>query len=337
MERIFQNLRCWMRRLLLIWTRSSRISSSRRRSVPRNRKPKKSRFPRGRQIAFMICDYFWVIGAHDTVLDYADLFSVTLHDDNVQEFDTRWDEVLLSVSKDSIQWYLGKSVQVEDTWVFATEIRIDIVRDGDSSKDIGTQFSKKMMTMVKRSLTSDTGELKKEQWSRIARDWMTLKEEKVNATSGKRKASVRRETNAVSDMRATIVHKKPTPKATPSEPSMTRGRSVSRKRSVRGKNDPGMILRQPCRYYLKGTCTRSLCEYWHPPECHFYKNETGCKAGESVCFRITRLMSNQIKKAKKSYFPKRRESDDKNAVAIVKSVSQLGSVSQDSDALVFSR
>ena len=40
------------------------------------------------------------------------------------------------------------------------------------------------------------------------------------------------------------------------------------------------------------------------------------------------------KKPKKSYFPKRRESDDKNAVAIVKTVSQLGCVLQDSDALV---
>ena len=54
---------------------------------------KEDRFPRGRQIAFMIYDYFRVTGAHDTVLDYADLFSVILHDDNIQEFDTRWDEV----------------------------------------------------------------------------------------------------------------------------------------------------------------------------------------------------------------------------------------------------
>ena len=38
-------------------------------------------------------------GARDTVLDYADLYSVTLRDHNVQEFDTRWDEILLSVSK----------------------------------------------------------------------------------------------------------------------------------------------------------------------------------------------------------------------------------------------
>ena len=38
-------------------------------------------------------------GAHDKVLDHADLFFVTLHDDNIQEFDTRWDGVLLSMSK----------------------------------------------------------------------------------------------------------------------------------------------------------------------------------------------------------------------------------------------
>ena len=48
----------------------------------------------------MIHDYFRLTGAHDnTVLDYADLFSVTLHDDNIQELDTRRDEVLLSMTK----------------------------------------------------------------------------------------------------------------------------------------------------------------------------------------------------------------------------------------------
>ena len=52
-------------------------------------------FPRGRQIAFMIYDYFRVTGAHDAVLDYADLFSVTLRDDNIQQFDTIWDEIFI--------------------------------------------------------------------------------------------------------------------------------------------------------------------------------------------------------------------------------------------------
>ena len=47
----------------------------------------------------MIYVYFRVTGAYDTVLDYADLCTVTLRDDNSQEFGTGWDEVLLSVSK----------------------------------------------------------------------------------------------------------------------------------------------------------------------------------------------------------------------------------------------
>ena len=62
----------------------------------RSEHQKEDRFPRGSQIAFMIYDHFRVTGAHDTVLDYADLFSVAVRVDNIQEFDTRWDEVLLS-------------------------------------------------------------------------------------------------------------------------------------------------------------------------------------------------------------------------------------------------
>ena len=50
---------------------------------------KEGQILRGRQKAFMIFDNFRVTGAHDTVLDYADLLSVTPHDDNIQEFDTR--------------------------------------------------------------------------------------------------------------------------------------------------------------------------------------------------------------------------------------------------------
>ena len=61
-------------------------------SLEEQKAQKEDRFLRGRQIAFMIYDYFRVIGAHDTVLDYADLFCVTLRDDNLQEFGARWDE-----------------------------------------------------------------------------------------------------------------------------------------------------------------------------------------------------------------------------------------------------
>ena len=56
-------------------------------------------FLRGRQIASMIYECFRVTGAHEAVLDYSDLFSITLHSNDIQDFDTRWDQVLLSTSE----------------------------------------------------------------------------------------------------------------------------------------------------------------------------------------------------------------------------------------------
>ena len=41
-------------------------------SLEEQKAQKEDRFLRGRQIASMICDYFRVTGAHDTVLDDAD-------------------------------------------------------------------------------------------------------------------------------------------------------------------------------------------------------------------------------------------------------------------------
>ena len=52
--------------------------------------------------------------------------------------------------KDTIWWCPGKSLQTEDTWVWATQDRIGIVRHGDSSKEIDAQWTKKLKTMVKR-------------------------------------------------------------------------------------------------------------------------------------------------------------------------------------------
>ena len=109
---------------------------------------------------------------------------------------------------------------------------------------------------------------------------------------------------------------------------------MSKKRSIRGKSNHESILRQPCRYYLKGACTKSPCGYWHPPECQFYKTETGCKAVHKCLFPHHEVDEQLNKKPKKSYHShKRRESDDQNAVAIVNIVSQMGCASQDSEVL----
>ena len=53
---------------------------------------KEDRFLR-MQIAYLIYEYFRVTGTNDSVENYADLFTVVLRNDNVQEFDTKLDEI----------------------------------------------------------------------------------------------------------------------------------------------------------------------------------------------------------------------------------------------------
>ena len=60
---------------------------------------KQDRFLRGRQIASLIYDYFRVTGSHDSVENHAELFTTVLQKDDIQEFDSKWDGILLSMTK----------------------------------------------------------------------------------------------------------------------------------------------------------------------------------------------------------------------------------------------
>ena len=56
-------------------------------------------FLRGRPIAYIIYDHFGATGAHDAALDLSDLFNVSLQGGDMQDFDTMWDQALLSASE----------------------------------------------------------------------------------------------------------------------------------------------------------------------------------------------------------------------------------------------
>ena len=47
----------------------------------------------------MMCDNFEISGTGAALLDFNDLLCVLVNDDNVEGFDTKWDTVLLSMSK----------------------------------------------------------------------------------------------------------------------------------------------------------------------------------------------------------------------------------------------
>ena len=68
-------------------------------SLEEQKAQKEDRFFRGRQIAYLIYEYFWVTGANDSVENYADLLTIVLRNDDIQEFDSKWDGILLSMTK----------------------------------------------------------------------------------------------------------------------------------------------------------------------------------------------------------------------------------------------
>ena len=176
LERIFQISRCWTRRLLLLWTRSFRIPSSRRSSVSRSRKDQK--------------EYRFLSRKTDR-----------LHDDNLLEFDTRWDEVLLSMLR------IRESAQLETV--------LELYDIGIHQKITMPNYHK-LKTMVKRSIDQtlrlrnfdarrgrlETGAVIK------SRKGMSGVEGVTGSCYQWKKASVRRETSGVSRMRVTSVHNK---------------------------------------------------------------------------------------------------------------------------------
>ena len=57
----------------------------RRISLEEQKAQKQDRFFRRRQIAYLIYEYFRVDGANDSVENYADLFTISLRNDDIQE------------------------------------------------------------------------------------------------------------------------------------------------------------------------------------------------------------------------------------------------------------
>ena len=68
----------------------------RRVSLEEQKVQKQDRFLRGRQIVYLFYEYFRVTGANDSVENFADLFTVALRNDDIQEFDSKWDGIFIN-------------------------------------------------------------------------------------------------------------------------------------------------------------------------------------------------------------------------------------------------
>ena len=86
----------------------------------------------------------------------------------------------------------------------------------------------------------------------------------------------------------------------------SRMRETRREPEVPEERPSGRMSRWPCKDYLKGTCSNSFCEKWHPPECLYYKTKSGCRFGEKCSFAHRQVAEQPTKRSKTN--------DDKSAL-----------------------
>ena len=123
-------------------------------SLEEQKAQKQDRFLRGRQIAYLIYEYFRATGANDSVEIYAELFTISLRNDDVQEFDSKWDGILLSMTKippDDILEGLYK-LRIRESEKLKTVLELNDLEI--HQKKMGPDYHR-LKTVVKRSIEQD--------------------------------------------------------------------------------------------------------------------------------------------------------------------------------------
>ena len=228
----------------------------------------------------MIYEQFQVTGTDDSVENYTDLFTIALRNDEIQEFDSKWDGILLSMTKiphdDILEGLYKLRIRVSEKLRTVLEL-YDLETH---QKKLGPDYHR-LKAMVKRSIDQ---EIRNKNFG--ARSGNFEKNAVVKNQGTKQR--VQRilgdcwqwETNGqcVKGNNCSFHHDMDKRgKSSPSNLSQNSfmqqsERKPSRTQSPRGKSPSGRMSRWPCKDYLRGTCNNSFCKRWHPPECLFYKN-----------------------------------------------------------------
>ena len=290
----------------------------RRISLEEQNAQKQDRFFRGRQIAYLIYDQFRVTGTHDSVENYTDLFTIALRNDDIQELDSKWDGISLSMTKiphdDILEGFYKLRIRESEKLKTVLEL-FDLETH---QKKLGPDYHR-LKAMVKRSIEQEIRN--KNFWSRSG----NFEKNAVVKNLGT-KQRVQRilgdfwqwETNGQCVKKETIVVSATIWTSVVRVHHQIRLRILSCGRvseNHRGPEVPevspsGRVSRWLCKDYLRGTCNNSFCERWHPPECRYYKIKSGCRFGEKCSFAHRQVDAQPTKWSKSN--------NDKSAVAILK-------------------
>ena len=202
----------------------------------------------------MIYEYFRVTGSHDSVENYTDLFTIVLRNDDIQEFDSKWDGILLSMTKippDDILEGLYK-LRIRESDKLKTVLELYDLET--HQKKLGPDYHR-LKAMVKRSIEQ---EIRNKNFGARSGNF----EKNAVVKNQGRKQRVQRilgdcwqwEANGqcVKGDNCSFRHDiNKRGKSSPSNPSQNSFMQQSERKPSRTRSPSGRMSRWPCKDYLK--------------------------------------------------------------------------------------
>ena len=266
----------------------------RRINVKQQHAQKQDRSRRRRQTAHMMYKHFRGTGAHEAALDLSDLFTFSLQGNDVQEFDTRWDQTLLSATEIPKETVLESSYKMK----IRESVQLQTVLamyDQEIDRDRAMPNFQRWKIMVRRYIDQtirtrnfrarnesiETGVLVKSQHgSALKGEWEKCYQWKAHGHSSREDScSFSHGNNRGQPAQSSSL--------APRAQRQIDGRRPSQGGSPRGSSPSGKRGQKPCKNDLKGNCTNPSYGCWYLPENQNYNSESGCNLGDICLLRHT--------------------------------------------------
>ena len=215
------------------------------------------------------------------------------------EFLSKWDGILLSMTKIQSDDILEGLYKIKNTRVGEGQDRVGIVWLGDSSEEsldlIITDWRQWWKRSIEQNLRIKNLEARNANYETKRRG-----QESGDKTAWTSQRAVFQRRQLQFSVTISISVQKRHSRILLRALLRGRMREMHRESEVREASPSGRMLRLPCKDYLKRTCTNSFCEKWHPPECLFYKSESGCSIGEKCSYAHRQVEEQPSKRSKKN-------------------------------------